>query len=285
MLPESMSRSVGSVSTGGRFGCDLWFKRPYRVLMTSRPASVESPPRPPRRTRFWGLAPLEVILLVLAGVAVGFAIGVLVESTEATVGATLLGGVLVAVGTFRTIQVTREGQITERLTKATEQLNATHKEGEPEEVLVLGGIYALERIAADSRLDYHPIMEMLTAFVRTRVGLPEGGASKGQDDVPSREHKLPNDVQAALAVLARRSPRRREYRPDLRSTDLRNAKLPHARFQRVILSEADLRWADLRKADLRGADLSETRLRGAQLDGVRIDDHTTWPRERPVGAP
>lgn len=73
---------------------------------------------------------------------------------------------LVAVGTYRTVQVTREGQITERLTQAVKQL-AEKNGDERNDVVVLGGIYALERIAANSRLDYQPIMEILTSFVRT----------------------------------------------------------------------------------------------------------------------
>jgi hypothetical protein len=247
--------------------------------MASPSASPEPPPTPPGRTRFWGLAPVEVMLLLLVGLAAGFGIGMLVESTEATVAATLLGGVLLAVGTFRTIQVTREGQIIERFTKAVEQLEAKNDDGEAEEVLVLGGIYALERIAADSKVDYFPIMEILTAFVRTRVPLNDGPASPDKDDVAACEHKLPNVVQAALAVLARRSSRRREYRLDLRSTDLRNAKLPHARFQNAILSGTDLRCADLREADLRHAELCRAKLRGAKLEGALYDARTDWPKD------
>jgi hypothetical protein len=210
-------------------------------LLTSRSAPPEPAPRPPRRIQFLGLAPLEVILLVLAGLAAGFGIGLLVGSTEATVGATLFGGVLVAAGTFRTIQVAREGQLTERFSKATEQLDAKDSDGKREQLLVLGGIYSLERIAAESRLDYYPIMEVLTAFVRASARLPEGAAIQDRVDPSPCQYKLPDDVQAALAVLARRNPRRGEYRLDLGSADLRNAKLPHARFGMAILSGSDLR--------------------------------------------
>jgi hypothetical protein len=216
---------------------------------------------------------------VLAGLAAGFGIGLLVGSTEATVGATLFGGVLVAAGTFRTIQVAREGQLTERFSKATEQLDAKDSDGKREQLLVLGGIYSLERIAAESRLDYYPIMEVLTAFVRASARLPEGAAIQDRVDPSPCQYKLPDDVQAALAVLARRNPRRGEYRLDLGSADLRNAKLPHARFGMAILSGSDLRCADLREADLRGAKLSKahlesTDLTGADLDGAELEG--TW---------
>ncbi len=58
-------------------------------------------------------------------------------------------------------RIAQEGQITERFTRAIEQL------GDREHLEVrLGGIYALERIAKDSRDDHWTIMEVLTAYVR-----------------------------------------------------------------------------------------------------------------------
>ena len=61
------------------------------------------------------------------------------------------------------LQVAQEGQITERFTRAIEQLGSDKME------VRLGGIYALERIANDSDKDYWPIMETLTAYVRERA--------------------------------------------------------------------------------------------------------------------
>jgi hypothetical protein len=191
------------------------------------------------RTR-WRRAPADVILLLIAGVVVGLAVGLLFSSKTAT-GATLLGGVLVAIGSYRTIQVTREGQITERFTNAVDQLESKDANGQPREAAVLGGIYALERIASQSDRDYGPIMEILTAYVRRRVRRPKGGAAGDEGNAPAREHELPNDVQAVLAVLKRRIPVGNELDLDLRSTDLRKAKLPEAALQNALLSEADLR--------------------------------------------
>jgi hypothetical protein len=255
---------------------------------------LESPPTQ-RRRNVWGLPPIEVILLALVGGAAGLGIGLLLgsQAKAATVGAALIGAVVVAVGTYRTIQVTREGQITDRYTKAVEQLDAKDSSGHPNEVVVLGGIYALERIASDSKVDYRPIMEILTSYVRMRVPSPEGAASGKQSEVSTQEYKFPNDVQAALAVLARRSPPKGEHlRLDLQATDLRCAKLPYARFERAILREAwlsgaDLRMAVLTDAKLQGAklgpsDTGKAKFEGALLDGTvlkgaQYDTHTTWP--------
>jgi hypothetical protein len=59
--------------------------------------------------------------------------------------------------TARTFQLTEQGQITDRYTKAIEQL------GDDALTIRLGGIYALERIARDSRRDHPTVVEVLSA--------------------------------------------------------------------------------------------------------------------------
>ena len=63
--------------------------------------------------------------------------------------------------TERTVEVAQEQQITERFTRAIEQLG-----NEQSMSMRLGGIYALERIAKDSERDHWQVMEVLTAYVR-----------------------------------------------------------------------------------------------------------------------
>jgi hypothetical protein len=76
--------------------------------------------------------------------------------------------------TWRTLQVNREGQITDRFTRAIDQLGKTDEEGNRLFEIRIGGIYALERIARESEEDYWPIMEVLTAYVRQHAHrLPE----------------------------------------------------------------------------------------------------------------
>src|SRR5262245_23706379 len=68
-------------------------------------------------------------------------------------GMALLGGLYFTAQTLRTsqktLQTTQQGQITERFTKAIEQLGHTQRL-----MVRLGGIYALERIARDSESDH-----------------------------------------------------------------------------------------------------------------------------------
>ena len=71
---------------------------------------------------------------------------------------------------WRTLQVNREGQITEHFTRAIDQLGATDDKGKARLEIRLGGIYGLERIAKDSpERDYSTIMEVLTAYVRSNA--------------------------------------------------------------------------------------------------------------------
>jgi hypothetical protein len=60
------------------------------------------------------------------------------------------------------LAVAQQGQVTERFTRAIDQLGSDRLD------LQLGGIYALERIARDSPPDRSTIGEVLTAYVRQR---------------------------------------------------------------------------------------------------------------------
>jgi hypothetical protein len=200
---------------------------------------------------------IEVVLLLLAGVAAGFAFSLLFDACTRGVGATLLGVLVVAVGTFRTIQVTREGQVTDRFSNAIGQL------GSKVEEIRLGGIYALERIARDSRRDHDTVMEVLTAYVRKHAPWPPKSDASGHAKSPPPE----NDVQAVLAVLGRRKVSHDVHDLDLKSTDLRGALFGEAKLKRVIFKDAHLEGAHLAGADLAGANLA----------GASYDEGTQWP--------
>jgi hypothetical protein len=62
--------------------------------------------------------------------------------------------------TARNFSLSREGQVTDRYTKAIEQLGSEKLD------VRIGGIYALERVARDSVRDHPTVIEVLTAFLR-----------------------------------------------------------------------------------------------------------------------
>jgi hypothetical protein len=180
--------------------------------------------------------------------------------------AQILGGIALFSGlyvTWRTLQVNREGQITERFTRAIDHL-ANRERLE----IRLGGIYALERIARESEQDHWPIMHTLTAYIREHAPWnPEQESS--EEEAPSRNF----DIQATLTVLGRRPSSFGEgqaERIDLHKTDLREADLKGSNLEGANLAEANLRRVNLEGARLTEANLAEADLRGAYLQGANL---------------
>jgi hypothetical protein len=192
--------------------------------------------------------------------------------------------------TEENLRLTREGQITERFTRAIDQLGSEKLE------IRLGGIYALERIAKDSPdRDYSTIMEVLTNYVRdyarrTPEGTPASTVEPHADDKTLTETenqespKPPTGIQAILTVLWRRDKAGKagDVELDLRATDLRGADLRRADLQKANLSEANLQKARLQGADLSEANLQGANLRGANLQGadLRVTDPNNLSQEQ-----
>jgi Pentapeptide repeats (8 copies) len=202
--------------------------------------------------------------------------------------ATILGGLVVLAGAYftwrnikltqesvataqRALMVSQEGQITDRFTKAIEQLGAVDANGKKKLEVRLGAIYALERIANQSERDHWPIMEVLSAYVRenaSRILLEILDESQKS----ARLDIMAEDIQAILTVLGRRDRRYRQEDQDLNlfRVYIHGAYLPRANFSRANLmytniSAAYLGDADLSKAKFRGANLSEAFLYRANL--------------------
>jgi uncharacterized protein YjbI with pentapeptide repeats len=179
--------------------------------------------------------------------------------------------------TFRRVRVAEQGHITERYTRAIEQLGAISIDGKPNLEVRLGAIYALERIAVDSPRDHWNIMEVLTAYVRHNAQL--GTNAFFGEDVGSQAAEIgPSaEIQAILTVLGRRRRgRRRErtlHRLNLSDCDLRGARLEwahleRARFNRTRLEGAHFYHAHLRLARFRHAKLDSANFLGARAEGA-----------------
>ena len=223
-------------------------------------------------------------------------------SAVTTTRAALLAGFvgLGALGTFwlnsrvyritaRTFELTERGHLTERYSKAIEQL------GDDKLDVRLGGIYALEQIATDSprTRDQSTIVEVLSAFVRVhsdplfqyRASLPESAdpepiekqREKATEYVAHLD-KAPVDIQAAVTVLGRLPVRPPEVsRGDLADASLRGFNLFRANFTGAYLPGVDLTEAFLPEANLSRADLSEVRMVEARVFDANLD-HATLAR-------
>jgi len=189
--------------------------------------------------------------------------------------AQILGGTALLLGlyfTWRTLQVNREGQITERFTRAIDQLGKVEDRQKLFEIRV-GGIYALERIARESEEDYEPIMDVLTAYVRQNAMLkPEMETDEEESDNEERPPD-PADIQAIMTVLRRLTSSHGKGEPkrlDLHQTDLLEANLSGANLYGANLYGANLTRANLRDTDLSRADLLSADLTNANLGGANL---------------
>jgi uncharacterized protein YjbI with pentapeptide repeats len=193
--------------------------------------------------------------------------------------AQILGGIVVGIGIYfawGNLTIAREGQITERFTRAIDQLGAIDQSGNPAIEIRLGGIYALERIANESEKDYWPIMEILTAYVRKNSPNPEGENT----DVEGikKQNDISLDIQAILTVIGKRkyfsgsgvSNRLNLKRTYLRRADLIGSHLEGAYIRGAYLEKAYLMESHLEGAYLEGAYLMEARLEGAHLEGAYL---------------
>jgi uncharacterized protein YjbI with pentapeptide repeats len=177
---------------------------------------------------------------------------------------------------LKNAQAAQDKQITERFTKAVEQLAS------PEIAVRLGGIYALERIANNSKDDHWTIMEVLTAFVREppplKAPLEEEKLllelpthiQKAKDD--KQPQKLRIDIQAALTVIGRRDTKQdlENQKLDLSNADIAGANLREAKLQGAILREANLQKTNLDRANLQRAILTEAKLQEASLHQTNL---------------
>jgi hypothetical protein len=189
-----------------------------------------------------------------------------------TAGIQALGGMVLLFGSlwaYSTFRLGRDGHITERYEKAIELL------GDGSMEVRLGAIFSLERIARLSRYDHGIVIEVLTAFLRSRTrDLKSGPRPRA-------------DIQAIITVLGRRNrgydPS--DYRLPLRDLYLVGATfdegdLERADFSRAILSDASFNKANLVRATfdeaiMHGTKLPRARCKNATFSGAELDHAVT----------
>lgn len=197
--------------------------------------------------------------------------------------AQILGGVAVGIGIYfawGNLTNAREGQITERFTRAVDQLGAVDQSGKPAIEVRLGGIYALERIANESEKDYWPIIEVLTSYVRMNSGIDNvsiaiqdyESITKGASETEIR--RLSVDIQTALTVLGRRKStyNNREFgNLDLTNTCLGKAELEGTHFEGAYINLANLEGAILNGAHFEGTHFVDANLDYAWLEDTHLE--------------
>ena len=199
-------------------------------------------------------------------------------------------------------RIAQQGHITERFSRAVEQL------GHDRVAVRIGGLYALKRIAEDSvERDHLVVMDVLSNFIRqppytneqreaaereiawrpfrtkSAEEKADSNQNAGADQIadgaaPPPEPELIDcpDIAAAIEIIQGRIEdqkaveKKREYRLSLSRASLSYLRLPEVDLHTFDLAFANLMGADLISADLTGADLMGANLMGANLMGAKL---------------
>ena len=193
-----------------------------------------------------------------------------------------------------TNRIAEQGQVTDRFIKAIEQLGSVKLD------VRVGGIYALDRVARDSRRkisygDDSPGRIRPRALTRT---VAAAARARDRPHTPTynapgrpsrRQYHLPPGRSTLLVRSLRRRASRREAsraklhganfenganldRANLIGADLSDARLNSASLRGTLLDYADLSGASLVGADFNGTDLGKVHLRGAGLAFAHFND-------------
>ncbi|MDD9802839.1 MAG: pentapeptide repeat-containing protein [Deltaproteobacteria bacterium] len=160
-----------------------------------------------------------------------------------------------AEATIEQIKIAAQSQITDRFTRAIEQLG---KSGDDILFLRIGAIQALERIGNDSLGDLPAVIRLLAGFSRqTSIAWYESIRNQEGQVVVT-----PLDVAEAVRALARLNDKHLEF---LREQEI---------F--IDLSRACLQRLDLPNSNLSGFDFGSCNLSNANLNNANLSDAKLW---------
>ena len=144
----------------------------------------------------------------------------------------------------------------------------------------LGGIYALERLAAEHPEEYHVrIMKLLCAFVRHPTGDEDYEKKLAERRAnPKTFYLHREDVEAAMEVIGSRSEaqvwiertQNQDFRLNLIGADLSHAQIGEANLSGAMLHAADLSHTNIFSVDLSNAILDGTDMRRARLVDIEF---------------
>ncbi len=185
-----------------------------------------------------------------------------------------------------------EGLITDRYTKAVDQLGAVKsvpmtenvcdkeknvlrwEEEMPNLEVRIGGLSALERISYDCKRDHIPIMETICAYLRINSKCQKED-HHGQNSEEYGEQRP--DINHALRVLKDRSKEsskfelKQRYYLILVDTILQKSDLRDGNLRSADLDGADLRYSNLRRLDLSDASLVSVNFQYADISDCKFE--------------
>ena len=153
------------------------------------------------------LAPGWIVSVDLGGQAVSAAERLDAVNAARTTVLQAVGGLVLTLGAYATwrrlrineeeLRASRDGQITERYSRAIEHLGSDSRD------VRIGGVYALERVARNSAEDRDAIVAVLCAYIRGHSPWPPVAPDNGDEEELRSLAIRANDVQVALTALGR----------------------------------------------------------------------------------
>jgi hypothetical protein len=184
----------------------------------------------------------------------------------------------------KNFRLAEQGQVSERFSRAVEQLGATDEEGKPATDVRTGALFSVMRIGIDSEVYTQPALLVVASYVRTHFAQPPTLAPNGckarfeftqnQPDVANALRFVLYRIAAKLEtkdLLGLRGANLRGLALDglnLEGFDLTGIKFGHASLVRANFRGAKLHRANFEHACLIDADLTGASVAGATFTGA-----------------
>jgi len=167
-----------------------------------------------------------------------------------------------------TLRIAEEGHITDRFTKAVEQLGAS-QDGRPTIEVRIGAIYALERISKDSPRDYWSVVDILAEY------LCQHAKPENLQTTELRTFLNTSFIRADLAAVLRVLSRRRDPLPQFGTRlQLHNCFLPWttiaADFSRTAMLNCDFSKDHFLRTDFSGSNFGRIDFRECGFHDVNF---------------
>lgn len=161
------------------------------------------------------------------------------------------------------IELTRKGQVDERFKIAIEHL------GSDKSTIILGGIYALHRIAKDDKTYRETVFNILCSYIREKTSDDKDWSDFTQQE--RENYKTPIVIQTIIDLLFKKDILE-EYIYEGKSAKLSGIRCINADFSNAYLFDAELMNAHLEGSNFNKATLDKAILDGAHLISARFCD-------------
>lgn len=184
-------------------------------------------------------------------------------------------------------KITEKGKVDERFKNAIEHL------GNEKDAIVLGGIYALHRIAQEDKTYRQTVFDILCSYIREKTSMDEKlNIEWSELSETERAVTKPKIVIQTIIDLLFKIPDNQDYIYEgfkanlngiicisanfistlLQGADLSNAHLESSDFSKALLSGASLYHAFMQNARLDNAYLDETNLSSSDFSDANLND-------------